>query len=255
MKRLREKVPESGLEKTQLIVLGAIRANDLPSDDCCVICHERYGTTNEDGTVPEYAVRLPCGHAIGNVCIQNWVNQKVSDPDCIFCNKTIIPARYLQEQVREIWIMLNEMSPEHIHDELSHKTTHGPLIRSIEPLWRYVDDAPSLKAYSLNNARLVPSFEWLLVATAEFLAAVKKYAELSVKANSNKMNFEALWRKKHEFESTYESFQSVVLELDARYTGGRVRVTRQSHRTWLKSCHEAIVCGCQDAYLAPSGTK
>ncbi|KAK0507261.1 hypothetical protein JMJ35_010299 [Cladonia borealis] len=69
VERLREKIPGFGLGKAQLIVLGAIRANDLPSNDCCVICHERYGTTNEDGTVLEYAVCLPCGHAIGNVCI------------------------------------------------------------------------------------------------------------------------------------------------------------------------------------------
>ena len=66
-----EKVPASGVEEALLIVLGAIRAEDLPSNDCCIICHDRYGTTNEDGTVLEYAVHLPCGHAIRNVCIQN----------------------------------------------------------------------------------------------------------------------------------------------------------------------------------------
>lgn len=201
------------LEEAELIFFKGIEADDLSSDDCCAICHEPYGTQNEDGTFPEFAVRFPCGHAVGNACLKNWLVEVSPIQGCMFCNKTIVPARYLQEQLNEIWKLVDEMSPEHLRDELCRKTTRGPLTRSMEPLGKYVVEAPSLKRYTHHNARLVPAFQWLLVATGEFLAAVEKYARLSVKTNCHKVSSEALCRRKREFESTYESFQSVVMEL------------------------------------------
>ena len=179
------------LEKAELIFLRGIKADDLPSDDCCAICHEPYGAPNEDGSDPEYAVRFPCGHAVGNECFQTWSNGIDPLPGCIFCNKPLIPALYLKEQVEEIWTMVNKASPERIHEEVNNKTKRGSLTRSIEPLRRYVGEAPSLEG-SNSNEGLVPSFEWLLIATNEFLAAVQACAGISAKTDGHATKYEAL---------------------------------------------------------------
>ena len=200
------------LEKAELLFFKGIKADDLPSDDSCAICHEPYGTPNEDGTTPEHAVRFPCGHTVGNECFQIWSDGIDPLPGCIFCNKPLIPALYLKEQVEEIWTMVNKTSPESIHEEVNNKTTRGTLTRSIEPLQKYVSEAPSLEG-SNSNEGLVPSFEWLLIATSEFLAAVEDCAEISAKTDGHETNYEALWRRKREFESNYERFQRVVEEM------------------------------------------
>ena len=201
------------LESAELMFLEGVEANDRPSDDCCVICQEPYDTPNEDGTTREYALYFPCGHAVGNACFQIWLDGSLPKPGCIFCNKTMIPARYLQEQVEEIWTMANEMSPERIHDELNNKTTRGRLTRAVEPLWRYVGEAPSLDGYKHHNEKLVPSFVWLLIATSDFLAALEKYAEISTRTNHHEINLKALKRRKCEFQRNYYSFQKVVEEM------------------------------------------
>ncbi len=212
------------LNRAELMFLEGVKANDPPSDDCCVICQERYDTSSEDGTTPEYALRFPCGHAVGNACFKIWLHGVVPKPGCIFCNKTMIPARYLQGQVKEIWTIVNEMSPERIHDELNNKTTRGRLTRAVEPLWRYVGEAPSLEGYEHQNEGLVPSFMWLLIATREFLAALEKYAEISTRTNHHEMNLEALKRRVCEFERSYDSFQSVVKEM------AKVRMVKEAAR-------------------------
>ena len=203
-------------EKAELIFFKATTADDPPSDDHCVICHERYDTPNEDGNPPEYIVRFPCGHGVGNVCVQEWLEGTSSKQRCIFCNKPMIPARYLQEHVNEIWKMVNEMSPEGLYEELCAKSTRGPLTRSMERLEEYLIKAPSLKGHTPHNTRLVPTFEWLLGATAEFLGAVGRYARLNVEPNCLNVNFEALWRRANEFERTYKGFQSEVREMAQR---------------------------------------
>ena len=132
----------------------------------------------------------------------------------MFCNKPLIAARYLEEHVNEIWKMVNEMSPEGLHEEVCRKTTRGPLTRSMERLGEYLIKAPSLKGHTDHDARLVPTFEWMLGATAEFLGAVERYARLNVEPTGSfsNVNFDALWRRKFEFERTYNSFQRVVHE-------------------------------------------
>lgn len=195
------------LEKAELIFFKGIKADDLPSDEYCVICHEPYGTPNEDGGGPEYAVRFPCGHAVGNECFQTWSEGVGPLPGCIFCNKPLIPAIYMKEQVREIWSFVEQTPSERIRDELNNRTTRGSLTRSIEALQKYVSEAPSLEGSNCNEG-LVPSFELLLIATSEFLAAVEKYAE-----DDHKMSFRELARKENEFEGSYERFQRVVEEM------------------------------------------
>ena len=200
------------LETADLIFLKGIKAKDLRSDDRCAICHQRYETPNEDGTTPEDAVHFPCGHAVGNACFHIWIDG-VPQPACIFCNKSLIPARYLQEQVEEISTILTKMSWKRLHDELSKKTTRGPLSRAVEPLWRYVDDAPSLEDFRHHNERLTPTFEWLIIATREFLAALNRFANISAKTNCHEIYVEALKRRQREVALCYESFQSVVKEM------------------------------------------
>ena len=195
------------LEKAELIFLKGIKANDLPSDDCCVICQEPYGTPNEDGSDPEYAVRFPCGHAVGNACFQTWFNGVDPMPGCIFCNKPLIPAVYLMEQVREIWIMVEQTTSERMRDELNNKTPRGSLTRSMESLQKYVNEAPSLEGPN-SHEDLVPSFEALLMATNDFLAAVEKYAE-----DDHEMTFQALAWKETVFMTSYRRFQRVVEEM------------------------------------------
>ena len=201
------------LEPGELMFLKGVKANDPPSDGYCVICLERYGTPKEDGATPEYAVHFPCGHAVGNACLYSWLDRESPNLDCIFCKKTMIPARYLQEQVKEIWEIVHKMSTRGVHEELSKKKTRGPLSRAVEPLWRYVGEAPSLKGFRHYNEGLMPTFEWLLVATREFLAALEKSAELSRSTNRHEINFEAVKRRKYEFDRNYDSFQRVVMEM------------------------------------------
>ena len=195
------------LEKAELIVFKAIEADDLPTDDCCIICQEPYGTPNEEGNDPEYAVRFPCGHAVGNECFQTWSNGKYPLPGCLYCNKPLIPAVYLMKSVQEIWIMVEQMMPKTIRDELNYKKPRGSLTRSMEALRKYVNEAPSLEG-STFHAALVPYFEALLTATSKFLAAIKKYAQ-----DDRKMTLQALSGQEMLFMAYYSRFQRVVEEM------------------------------------------
>ena len=195
------------LEKAELIFFKGIKADDLPSDACCIICQEPYGTPNEEGNDPEYAVRFPCGHAVGNECFQTWSNGVYPLPGCLYCNKPLIPAVYLMKSVQEIWIMVEQTTSKSMHDELNNKTPRGSLTRFMESLRKYVNEAPSLEG-SNSHGGLVPCFEALLTATSDFLAAVKKYAE-----DDRKMTFQALASKENLFMAAYRRFQRVVEEM------------------------------------------
>ena len=115
------------------------------------------------------------------------------------------------------------MSPKDIYNELSNTTARGPLSRAIEPLRRYVKieapampfltETPTTPLLKDANEDLAPSFEWLLMATSDFLSAVQIYAETSVATNTHRINFEALKRRKCEFDLTYASFQSVIKDM------------------------------------------
>ena len=192
-----------------------VNVNDPPSDDCCAICHQPYRTPDEYGTTPENVVRFPCGHEVGHVCFGLWFH--ATEPQqlrCLYCYKSVVPARYLWEQVYEIWKIVSEMSPKDIHNELSNITARGPLSRAIEPLRRYVMvEAPPMPLLMDASEDLAPNFEWLLLASSEFLAAVKVYAETSVATNTHRINFEALKRRVCELDLSYASFQSVIEDM------------------------------------------
>ena len=237
-------------ETADLIVLKGIIANDPGSDDRCAICRVPYGTPNEDGTT-EYALRFPCGHDVGNVCMRerHWCEEALLRSGCFLCRKSVVPARYVQEQVKEIWAILKEMSPGDIYDETE---TRGSLSRAIEPLRRYVGGgetapfrglgggcaaaslrryveggegrasspkhlekyqdglAPNIEWLMRYHEDLAPCFEWLLIATWDFLFAVRIYVENTDWANSRWMSLEAIKRRKCEVELSYENFQTVV---------------------------------------------
>ena len=206
------------LETPDLIVLKGIIANDPRSDDRCAICYVRYGTPNEDGTITEYASCFPCGHNVGDVCLQTWPEEALEEAllrsGCFFCRQSVVPARYVLEQVKEIWAIVKEMSSGDIHNELINTRIRGPLSRAIEPLRRYVDvEAPSLKYLGKYQEGLPTSFEWLLIATRDFLFTVRKYAEISTWTNSQKINLAALERREWEVELSYHSFQTEVKAL------------------------------------------
>lgn len=209
------------LETAELIVLKAIIANDTPTDDRCTICHERHGIPHEDGTITEHAFRFPCGHDVGNVCFRIWPEEEWLRSGCFFCHKSVVPARYVQEQVKEIWAIVKEMSSEDIYNE---QITRGPLSRAIEPLQRYVGFGEAASLKHLEEYReaprpewlmeyhedLAPSFEWLLIATWDFLFAVRKYIGNTKWMNSQGMSLEAIERRKCEVELSYNTFQTVV---------------------------------------------
>ena len=224
-------------EMAELIVLNGFVTNDPCSDDRCAICHVPYGTPNEDGTITEYALHFPCGHDVGNVCCQDldWSEEALLRSGCIFCHKSVVPARYVQEQVKEIWAILKEMPLQDIYNE---HTTRGPLSRAIEALRRYVvvgeaallrryvgdgdgdaaslkrleqyREAPKIEWLMKYHKDLAPSFEWLLIATCHFLSAVRNYVENTEWINSQGMSLEAIERMKCEVELSYDKFQTVV---------------------------------------------
>ena len=82
-------------ENAELMFLKPATADVPPSDKHCIICHKPYGTPNDDGSDPEYAVRFPCGHTAGIVCLPNWLIRLSPRPRCMYCNKPMIAARYV----------------------------------------------------------------------------------------------------------------------------------------------------------------
>ena len=220
-------------ETAELIVLQGIRASGPCSDNRCAICHVPYGTPNEDGTIIEHALHFPCGHDVGNICCQDWPDEAWLRSGCLFCRKSVVPARYVLEQVKEIWAIVREMSLEDIYNE---RKTRGPLSRAIEPLRRYVEvgetaslrryvggdeiapmkhlekyrEAPRIEWLTKYHKNLAPNFECLLKMTCHFLSAVRSYVEKTECMNSQGMGIEAIDLKAYGVRLSYENFQIVV---------------------------------------------
>ena len=201
------------INETDLMFHKVIKADDLSSDDRCAICHLQYETPSKDGTTPEHAVRLPCGHHIGKACLRMCLEEGLSALSCMFCNKSIIPARYLWEQVEEIWAILNKTSPEGVRNELQRITPRGPLSYAILSLRAFVNDAPPLSPLEDDYEGLVPSFDWLLIASMGFYTAIGQYVHLNSGPGSQKIHLEALERRKHEFELSYDRYESIVKQM------------------------------------------
>ena len=151
------------LKTGEFICLKGIRANDLPSDDICAVCRLQYGTPDFD-IPPEHAVRFPCGHAIGKACFPRWLESELAKqrkPRCMLCQRSVIPAQFLSEQVEEIWSIVSKMSPEAVKNEYTG-TTRGPSRRAIETFHSYVNEAiPSLSHLKTPNKVLALNWEWL----------------------------------------------------------------------------------------------
>lgn len=160
------------LKTGELIFVKGIRANDLPSDDHCAICHVPYGTPNEDVS-PEHAVRFPCGHAVGNACFHMWLDDVSPEPRCMFCKKSVIPSQFLLEQVEEIWSIVSTMSPE----AWMSYTPGGPLSQAIRTLNRYIDES-DLSQLETPDKGLAINCEWLLAAAWSFSHALLEYIQL-----------------------------------------------------------------------------
>ena len=235
-------------DTAELIVLNGFITNNPRSDDRCVICYAPYGTPIEDGTIKEYALHFPCGHDVGNVCCQDLDWPALLRSGCIFCHKSVVPARYVREQVKEILAMVKEMSSQDTYNE---QTTRGPLSRAIEALRRYVvvgeaallrkyvgdgdgdaatlkrleqyREAPKIEWLMKYHKDLAPSFEWLLIATRHFLSAVQSYVKNTEWIKSRGISLEAIERMKCEVELSYNKFQTVV--------GDTAHMIHNSHST------------------------
>ena len=48
----------------------------------CGICLEEYNTTSRESGVVEVAIRLPCNHVVGSVCIVTWLTDHQTCPIC-----------------------------------------------------------------------------------------------------------------------------------------------------------------------------
>ena len=198
------------------------KADDHSSNDRCAICQEIYETPNEDGTIPDYAVHFPCGHDVGRACFEIWINEGPANLRCMFCDKSIVPAKYLRDYVQEIWKIVKETSPERLHDELCKEITRGPLSRAIEPLRRYMcEEVASPEYLKQYHEGLAPTFEWLLTASWDFLAAVQKCADMSTWTNSREINLKALKRRNYEVQHSYKCFQTEVKEAAMKVPGMR----------------------------------
>ena len=187
----------------ELVFLEDIRPND--PDDRCAICQTQYGTSDEDRP-PEHAVRFPCGHDVGNACLHTWLDGVWRNPRCMFCNESVIPARFLWEQVEKIWSTLVTMSPE----AWESGTVGGPLSRASTPLSRYTDEVGYLTHLETPNKTLAPSCVWLLVAANSFGLALMQYVDLlNASTNSQDNGLKRLENAKWAFEDSYYSYQRV----------------------------------------------
>ena len=200
------------LKTGELIFVKGIRANDLPDDDNCAICHAPYGTPNED-VGPEHAVRFACGHAVGNTCFQmwldsvrpGWLDDVSPEPRCMFCNKSVVPAQFLLEQVEEIWSTVSAMSPE----AWTSYTPGGPLSQAIRTLDRYIDEA-DLSQLETPDKCLATNCEGLLAAARSFGHALMEYMQLdNALANRHDKHLRDLGNAKRVFENSCYRYQRV----------------------------------------------
>lgn len=199
---------------TDLIFHKLLKAKDLSSDDRCAICHRQYETPSDDGTTPELAVRFPCGHHIGKACLRMCLEEQGSSGlYCMFCNKIIIPARYLRDLVEEIWTIVNKTSPEGIRNELERITPRGPLSYATLSIRAYMEDAPRLSPIEDDYEGLAASFDWLLIASNGFCSAVGQYVHLSSGKGSQRIHLEVLERRRHEVKLSYDRYESIVKQM------------------------------------------
>lgn len=71
-------------------ITTSVSIASLGEETTCQICHEIYGgTEGEKDVAGELPVRLPCGHVIGILCLETWV-QQAPDPlrICTLCNES-----------------------------------------------------------------------------------------------------------------------------------------------------------------------
>lgn len=66
--------------------LPKVLASEL-EDKVCYICHEEYGSLSSNTNPPDEAVRTPCDHVIGNVCLQAWLD--TGSQTCPFCRSPL----------------------------------------------------------------------------------------------------------------------------------------------------------------------
>ena len=85
--------------------LPQVDLGELPDESKCMICLAVYYTeTEEDGTM-EIAVRLPCGHDVGDECIRIWLSpDKEGRNSCPACRMTFFPGQprpYMEHEMFE----------------------------------------------------------------------------------------------------------------------------------------------------------
>ena len=203
------------LKTGELIFVKSVRAEDLPDDDNCAICHAPYGTLNED-VAPEHAVRFPCGHAIGNTCFQmwldsvrpGWLNDVPPKPRCMSCNNSVIPAQFLSEQVDEIWSIVSTTLPE----AWTSYSPEGPLCQAIRTLNRYIHEA-DLSQLETPDKGLTTDCEELLAAARTFGQALWEYTRLdNVVANRHDKHLSDLEDAKRVFKNSCNRYQRVSEE-------------------------------------------
>ena len=68
---------------------------DLLHGGRCAICHDTYGA--------EDAVRLPCGHEFGFVCISTWLSPEGGNKTCPLCRIQLVPEVPRDEATLAIW--------------------------------------------------------------------------------------------------------------------------------------------------------
>ena len=190
------------LKTGELIFVKGIRADDLPEGDKCAICHVAYGAPNEDVS-PEHAVRFPCGHTFGDTCFQTWLDSVSPEPRCMICNKSLIPAQFLLEQVEEIWSIVSTMSPK----AWRSYTPGGPPCQAIGTLKRYIDEGRSL-SFETPYKVLVPSCVSLLTAAYSFGHALMRHIQLEkAVTNRHDQHLEDFGNAKWAFEDSYYSYR------------------------------------------------
>ena len=80
--------------------LPKVKSDELPPErESCMICQEQYGTVTNDGIL-EHPVRLPCGHVLGNDCIEKWLYDNDQNT-CPYCRKELFPSTLLESEDEE----------------------------------------------------------------------------------------------------------------------------------------------------------
>ena len=212
------------LETGELVFLKGIRPDD--PDDRCAICLTQYGTSDED-RAPEHAVRFPCGHDVGNACLHKWLDGVWLKPRCIFCNKSVIPARFLFEQVEEIWSIVSKMSPE----AWMRYTPGGPLCQAIRTLNGYIDEA-NLSQLETPDKSLATDCEGLLAAARSFGHALLEYMQLdNALANRHNIHLRNLEDAKRVFEKRCYRYRRLS-ERSVVEWADKLSDKSPRHKTW-----------------------